>query len=192
MTTPQHTFLFADLAGFTRLTEERGDEAAADMATAFCDAVNALLPDGAEDLKSLGDACMIRLPDAGDAIRFALALMNRPSADSSRIAVRIGLHTGPAVQRRGDWFGASVNLAARVAEMAAADQVLVTDAVRAAAGPLERVAYQPLGRPPLRHVARPPRIYAASLDRAPRPPSASLGLGVHDDLHEVRMSHPQR
>ncbi len=62
-----HTFLFADLAGFTALTEAHGDEEAADLAAEFFDCVRDLLPDyGGEEVKTIGDAVMVRCdrPDA--------------------------------------------------------------------------------------------------------------------------------
>ena len=62
----QATFLFADLAGFTTLTERDGDEAAADLALAFCDRVCELnRGHHAEDVKTLGDASMVISPRTG-------------------------------------------------------------------------------------------------------------------------------
>lgn len=156
----EQTFVFADLAGYTMFTERYGDEAAADLAVAFCDQLNALLPAGAEDLKSLGDACMLRIPDAEQAVRFALALIDRAPTLGSMTHARVGMHTGNAVQRRGDWFGADVNLAARVAELAGPDEVLITHATA------QRLTGSGLrlldrGVVPLRHVSEPPRLYSA-------------------------------
>jgi adenylate cyclase len=69
-----HTFLFADLAGFTALTEAMGDEEAADLAAGFCSAVRELFPArGAEEVKAIGDALMVRLDDAGEAVRLGSA-----------------------------------------------------------------------------------------------------------------------
>ena len=60
-----HTFLFADLAGFTALTEAHGDEHAADLVAEFCSRVRALLPEhDAEEVKAIGDALMLRTGDA--------------------------------------------------------------------------------------------------------------------------------
>ena len=60
------TFLFADLAGFTALTEAHGDEQAADLVARFCEAVSEELPSfGADHIKTIGDALMLRVPDPG-------------------------------------------------------------------------------------------------------------------------------
>ena len=129
------TFLFADLAGFTAMTEVHGDEVAADAVSDFCRGVAELLPEfGAEQVKSIGDAVMVRVPEASAAIDLAVRLIGEVGTRHGSLAVRVGVHTGPAVQRDGDWFGAAVNLAARVAAVAERGEVLMTDATRMAAG----------------------------------------------------------
>ena len=109
MVDSEHTFLFADLAGFTALTEAHGDARAADLAGEFCGSVKALLPDeGAEAVKTIGDAVMVRLSDARDAVRLAVRVTDEIGAQHGVPSVRVGMHTGPAVERTGDWFGATV------------------------------------------------------------------------------------
>src|SRR5215211_7656220 len=76
-TMPSHTFLFPDLAGFTALTEAMGDEEAANLVANFCSAVGELLPEhGAQEVKEIGDALMIRASDAADAVRLGLRIVN--------------------------------------------------------------------------------------------------------------------
>lgn len=163
-TPASQTFLFADLAGFTTLTEQLGDERAADMAVAFCESVCELnAGHRAEDVKSLGDACMIRTPDPALAVRLGLHIVNDIGAHHGFPTVRVGMHHGPAVQRRGDWYGATVNIAARVAALAGKGEVLITDAVRCAAGTVDGVRYEPRGEHLLRHVTEPVILYAAAL-----------------------------
>jgi adenylate cyclase len=70
-----HTFLFADLAGFTALTEAHGDEQAADLAHEFSRAGAELLPrHGAEQVKTIGDALMLRVDQPAEAVKLGLAL----------------------------------------------------------------------------------------------------------------------
>jgi YHS domain-containing protein len=108
------TFLFADLSGFTALTEAHGDEHAADLVGGFCLAVRQLLAEHhAEEVKTIGDALMLRAGDPAAAIRLALRIVHEVGAQHGFPLVRVGMHTGPAVERAGDWFGATVNLAAR-------------------------------------------------------------------------------
>ena len=117
---PRHTFLFADLAGFTALTEAMGDRDAAELAGAFCDAVRELLPDHrAQEVKAIGDALMIRGDQASEAIQLGLRVVHEVGGKHFFPTVRVGMHTGPAVERNGDWFGATVNVAARVSGIAA-------------------------------------------------------------------------
>ncbi len=154
MTIPEQTFVFADLAGYTALTEAHGDDVAADVAIEFCRELNRLLPAGAQDVKSLGDACMVRVPDPLDAVAFGVALVQDAAADRPFPHVRVGMHTGPAVRRGSDWFGAAVNVAARVAERAGPGAVLLTDATRNAIGDIDGLDLRPLGSEALRNVKR--------------------------------------
>ncbi len=162
MSGAQHTFVFADLAGFTAMTEAHGDEAAADAATAFCRELNRLMPDGGEDLKSLGDACMVRIPDPYDAVDFGLRLTEEALVDRPFPEIRVGMHSGPAVERDGDWYGRNVNIAARVAAHALGGQVLLTAATREAASSAPSVRYDDLGPTRLRNLRMPVRILQAS------------------------------
>ena len=101
------TFLFADLSGFTALTEAHGDEQAADLVGGFCVAVRQLLAEHqAQEIKTIGDALMLRTGDAAAAIRLGLCIVHDVGARHGFPLVRVGMHTGPAVERGGDWFGA--------------------------------------------------------------------------------------
>ena len=158
-----HTFLFADLVGFTALSIERGDEEAANVATRFQLEVRALAAShGATVVKSLGDGAMVRAADAGDAVRLALELTN---GIDGLPPVRVGVNTGPAVERDGDFFGSSVNLAARLSEAARGGEVLLTDATRSAAR-RRRTRLEERGARTFRNTRDPVVVYAAS-DRPP-------------------------
>ena len=163
------TFLFAALAGFTAMTEAHGDEVAADAVSDFCRGVAELLPEfGAEQIKSIGDAVMVRVPEASEAIELAVRLIGEVGTRHGSLAVRIGAHTGPAVQRDGDWFGAAVNLAARVAAIAERGEVLMTDVTRTAAGGALS-AYEIEQRPSqtFKNILEPVTIYALTLASQP-------------------------
>jgi adenylate cyclase len=155
---PDPTFLFADLAGFTALTETHGDERAVDLADEFCDAIRRRLPDGAaEEVKTLGDAMMIKVATAADAVCLGLAIVEETRELPHFPEVRVGMHTGPAIERAKDWFGATVNIAARVAGAAQGDEVLLTDATRSAAGEPDGVEFESRGAANLRNVREPDR-----------------------------------
>lgn len=129
------TFLFADLAGYTALTEIHGDQHAADAAADFFRATRALLEShNAEEIKSIGDALMLRSSDAVQAARLAERIVCDYGSRHRALGIRVGMHTGSAVRRGTDWFGAAVNVASRVADLARAGEVLLTAATRRALG----------------------------------------------------------
>jgi adenylate cyclase len=126
------TFLFADIAGFTALTEAHGDEQAVQLVEEFANAVQAELPrvDG-EYVKTAGDALMLRVPDPADAVRLALWITRSAMSGHHAPSVRVGANHGSAIERSGDYFGATINVAARVSALAAGGEVLVTGQIRA-------------------------------------------------------------
>jgi class 3 adenylate cyclase len=156
------TFLFADIAGFTALTEAHGDEQAAQLAADFYDAVKAELAtcDGAH-VRSIGDALMLRVPDVTEAVQLGLRLAHDLMPGHGSPDIRVGMHYGPAVERDGDYFGASVNLAARVSALAAGGEVLVTGLTAARAPEIEGVFWEARGRHELKNVREPVEVFAA-------------------------------
>jgi class 3 adenylate cyclase len=127
------TFVFADLAGYTALTEEHGDEAAVRVAHEFRRAMRALSrKHGAWQVKSMGDGVMIWAPDAGHAVALSRDVVDKIGARSDLLPVRIGVHTGPAVMRGSDWCGSAVNVAARLTPQAEPNDVLISATTREA------------------------------------------------------------
>jgi adenylate cyclase len=155
----RHTFLFADLAGYTALTEAHGDEHAADAAAEFCAAVRALLDQhGAEEVKVIGDAMLVRVSDPDQGVRLAARIVSGFGARHRRLGIRVGVHTGTAVRRGGDWFGSAVNLASRVADLARSGDVLLTEATRQMLD--GALAVRELGSRRFKNVAGPLLVYA--------------------------------
>ena len=127
MNAAEHTFLFADVVGFTAFTERVGDEAAADVAVAFQTAAAHVAEQcGCEVVKSLGDAVMIRGDDAARVVALALRLRRELADEGWCPPLRIGVHSGSAVQRGADWYGSTVNVAARITEAADAGEILLS------------------------------------------------------------------
>jgi adenylate cyclase len=159
------TFLFADIAGYTALTEAHGDADAAELAAHFCRAVSeAAKASGGEVIKTIGDAVMVRHHDPSEAVGLGLTAAHDAIAGHGFPAVRVGMHHGPAIERDGDWFGSTVNLAARVAAMAGASEVLVTRAVRDNIRGLPGVEFESRGEQRIRHVPLPVPLFAAVRD----------------------------
>ena len=155
------TFLFADIAGFTALTEAHGDEQAVQLVEEFASAVQAELPriDG-EYVKAVGDALMLRVPDPADAVRLGLWITRDAMSGHQAPSVRVGGNYGSALERGGDYFGTTINVAARVSALAAGGELLVTGHTAALAPDLEGVLYESRGRQILRNVAEPVEIFA--------------------------------
>ena len=126
-TAVEATFAFVDLAGFTAMTEAHGDAEAVAIVQAFrARALHVLGPDD-ELVKTIGDAVMLRFPAPDAAIRALRELLQRELVVGDAVLLpRAGAHHGSAVAVGGDYYGAAVNLAARVAGEAGGGQLLVT------------------------------------------------------------------
>src|SRR5918994_2112555 len=117
---------FLDLAGYTRLTEERGDAAAADLAETLAVLVNRSAREhGGVPVKWLGDGVMVHYREPAGAVRSALQLVEEVP-EAGLPPAYVGVAAGPVVVQGGDYFGRTVNLAARIAAHATAGQVLVS------------------------------------------------------------------
>lgn len=158
----EHTFLFADLVGYTAFTERVGDDAAADVAVAFQAAVEHVAQQcGCEVVKKLGDAVMVHGDDATRVVALALRLRRELGGEGWCPPLRMGVHSGTAVLRDGDWYGSAVNVAARVADAAGAGEILLSMATR------ERIARAGVtiadrGARSFKNVAAPLAVFAAA------------------------------
>jgi adenylate cyclase len=133
MVLPLYTFLFADLCDYTEDTWLYGDEWSAEVAVGFQELCRELAADeGCEYVKSIGDGAMIRAAECDQALRVARRIQSAV-ADRGYPQIRIGLDTGPAVPRAGDWYGTTVNTAARVTKEAAPGEMLMTERARTSA-----------------------------------------------------------
>jgi adenylate cyclase len=124
---------FADLAGYTRLTEEEGEEEAVSAVERFIEAVEVTLPDDARVVKTIGDEVMIVGSDASTLVDWAVGFQSMVA--DQRPLPRIGMHYGLTLYRDGDYYGREVNQASRVAARAAGGEVVVTRDVVDLAGP---------------------------------------------------------
>jgi len=150
---------FADLAGYTQLTEREGDLHAMDVVDRFLHEVDMTLPDHARVVKTIGDEVMIVGPDPEALTAWAVALRAR-LADEPR--PRIAVHYGYVRYRDGDYYGREVNLAARVSAESGAGEVLVTRAVVEASGP--HLHFEPIADVQLRGFTDSTEIFLASAE----------------------------
>ena len=137
------TIAFADLAGYTRFTEEAGEEEALTTVERFIDAVTETLPEDARVIKTIGDEVMIVGGDPGALTDWSVGFQQ---LWAERPTPRIGIHTGVALYRDGDYFGRDVNLAARVVARARGGEVLVSDSVMDEIADDEHLEFENIGQ----------------------------------------------
>jgi adenylate cyclase len=154
----QMAFCFVDLTGFTRYTEEEGDEEAFDMVERFVETVEATLPAEALIVKTIGDEVMIVSPDAVTLTEWAVGFLG---LFQERPQPRVGIHRGAAVYRDGDYFGSEVNLAHRVVARALGGEVMVTAAVVDAIGASGYLEFDPIGAVELKGFPEPVELFVA-------------------------------
>jgi adenylate cyclase len=151
---------FLDLVGYTRLTEDRGDQVAAELAEALAILVNRSSRQyGGVPVKWLGDGVMVHFRDPARAVLAALGMVEQ-LPEAGLPPAHVGVAAGPVVVQGGDYFGRTVNLAARIAAYASASRVLVSERVAERAPP-QGVAFVELGQVQLQGIAHPIRLLEA-------------------------------
>jgi len=147
---------FADLAGYTRLTEEEGEEEAVGAVERFVENVALTLPDDARVIKTIGDEVMIVGSDPAALVAWAVGFQQ---LIGGRPRPRIGLHYGETLYRDGDYYGREVNQAARVSARAAGGEVLVTRPIVDASG--AHLEFEPIGQVRLKGFNEPTELFIA-------------------------------
>ncbi|MGZ5290645.1 MAG: adenylate/guanylate cyclase domain-containing protein, partial [Actinomycetota bacterium] len=143
---------FLDITGYTRLTQERGDDAAADLATTVARLVQrSSVQHRGKPIKWLGDGVMFYFGDPGLGVRSALEMVDG-LAEAGLPPAHVGLHAGPVLFQEGDYFGQTVNLSSRIADYARPGEVLVSKAVTDASKE-EGLAFGDIGAVELKGVA---------------------------------------
>ncbi|WP_372790298.1 adenylate/guanylate cyclase domain-containing protein [Paraconexibacter sp.] len=149
---------FADLAGYTRLTEEEGEEEAVSAVERFVENVEYTLPEDARVIKTIGDEVMVVGGDPAAltdwAVGFQMLMTERPLP-------RIGVHYGETLYRDGDYYGREVNLAARVAARSAGGEVIVTRPVVEQSG--SHLEFDLIGEVRLKGFKEPTELFLARL-----------------------------
>ncbi len=152
------TFCFVDLTGFTRYTEEEGDEEALDLVERFIDTVEATLPSEATIVKTIGDEVMVVSPDPATLTEWAVGFL---ALFQERPQPRVGIHYGAAVFRDGDYFGGDVNLTHRVVSRALGGEVLVTQGLVDAVEESDFLRFDAIGEVVLKGFPEPISLYIA-------------------------------
>ena len=161
--TDEAAVVFLDMSGYTALTEAHGDYVAARLAEDFSALTDRLI--AAEDrlVKSIGDAVLFTSPTARGALRSLKRIVRATHDGGPYPVLRGGVAYGPVLLSRGDIYGRTVNVAARLAAEAAPGQTIATRAVALAATE-EGIAATSLGQTTLRNMSQPLTIFAIDLD----------------------------
>jgi class 3 adenylate cyclase len=162
---------FLDISGYTRLTHERGDEAAASLAEGLGRLVRrAATKRGGRAVKWLGDGMMMHFNEPGAAVVAALELTDGV-ASAGLPPAHVGIHAGPVLSQEGDYYGQTVNLASRIAEYARPGEVLVTQEVVDASSDIG-ATFTAIGPAELKGVSRVVQLHSAHLaDRSQASPT---------------------
>jgi len=152
---------FLDITGFTRLTQEYGDAAAARLAEQLGPIVQRTsVRYGGRPVKWLGDGVMVYFPNPGLGVTAALEMVVSV-AEAGLPPAHVGLHAGPVIFQEGDYYGQTVNIASRIADYAQAGEVIVSqEVVDASAG--AAVTFREVGPVELKGVSGAMRLHAAS------------------------------
>lgn len=159
---------FADLVGFTRLGEELPPDELERVAERLGRLAGDIVEAPVRLVKSVGDAVLLVAPDPLALVGAAHALVAAADAQGPDFPqLRVGVASGPAVLRAGDWFGRPVNLASRITAVARAGAVVTDAATRKAIGDPEGVTWSSVGVRRLKGVLSPTRLYRARLPDDP-------------------------
>jgi adenylate cyclase len=151
---------FLDLTGYTRLTEERGDEAAAELARRLAQLVQVTsAKHGGKPVKWLGDGVMFHFREPGPGVVAALEMVDQAASEGLPPA-HVGLHAGPVLFQEGDYFGRTVNAAARIADYARQGEVVVSQEVVDASGG-SSVVFREIGPVELKGLSGALRLHVA-------------------------------
>ncbi|MGH8916519.1 MAG: adenylate/guanylate cyclase domain-containing protein [Acidimicrobiia bacterium] len=155
---------FLDITGYTRLTEERGDEAAADLAENLSRMVQRIaVRHGGEPVKRLGDGVMFHFPVPSSGVAASLEMVDGV-AEAGLPPAHVGVDAGQVLFQDGDYYGRTVNVASRIADYARPGEVLVSEAVLEVSD-RSGIAYAELGPVELKGVSEPTRLWVATRER---------------------------
>jgi adenylate cyclase len=159
--------VFTDIVGFTEFTATRGDAEALQLLATQDRVVRSALPAGARVVKELGDGLLLWFPEPVTALHGAFTLQRGFEVETSSsglpLLLRVGMHHGQALPRGADVVGHDVNIAARIVDVAAPGEVLVSDTVRAAVDSRSaQMRFDELGPVVMKGVPGPLRLWRAT------------------------------
>ncbi len=181
------TVVFTDVVGSTSLFEQLGDEAASRLVTQLTGVLSRVFEQhGGRVVKLLGDGIFVVFPQEGNAVAACMTLQSRfhedpiyPPGSQTQVHVQMGIASGEVVEIEGDCFGDAVNSAARLADLAGAEQILTTQTVWDALLPMQRAALRSLGEIHLRGKAEHTHVYRVEWQSGRDMDATAMGVSIH-------------
>jgi adenylate cyclase len=183
------TVAFVDLAGFSAITDVYGDASAIAVLERFEELVREALGGLGPPIKWMGDEAMLGFPDPATALRVLGHLLPACRSEPRLPLTRTGLNHGPVLRRANDLFGSTVNVAARVAALASAGQLLATEPVADIAAK-SGIVVRDIGKVALRSIADHVPLYAIELAPAPDPAWTDPVCKMHAPYAAYRRTTP--
>ena len=147
--------LFVDLAGFSRLTETHGDAAAVRSGTLLREVTErAARLHGGKVVKLLGDGAMLVFRAAQDAVSAGSFLLTSVGWNEELPPPHIGAHSGTVIERDGDLFGGTVNIAARLSSAAGPGEFVASAEIVSALEGHPEATLNPMGDLVLKNISR--------------------------------------
>ena len=157
-------FLIADLSGYTALTEAHGNISAVKIVNRYIEIVQEILDEGAQIADSVGDEVLIVGKDATQIVQIALDLRDKVEKEPNFPTLHIGIHAGHVLEQEGRFFGSALNIAARVASYARADQILCTNSLIKMLTQRNAIKYCELGEVHFKNLIEPIPLFEISDD----------------------------
>ncbi len=184
------TVAFIDLAGFSAIADVYGDASAIAVLEIFENMVGEALSGYEPPIKWIGDEAMLSFPEPEMAIQ-ALGILLQACRKEPRLPLtRAGVNHGPVIRRAGDLFGSTVNIAARIASLAAPGQFLATQPIAEAAA-AKGIQVRGLGKVALRSVAGEVPLFEIELSPSPDPAWIDPVCKMHAPYESYRRAAPE-
>ena len=158
------TFLIADLAGFTALTEAHGDMSAASIVSRYIEIVNDTLHPECRLIERTGDEVLIASKNTQSIVETAIHLRQAVERETDFPCVHAGIHAGSTLEKDGHYFGRALNLTSRVAAHARGGEILCTDKIVDSVEPIIDVKYHSLGQIKFKNISEPVSLYEINVE----------------------------
>ncbi|MDO9400420.1 MAG: adenylate/guanylate cyclase domain-containing protein [Polaromonas sp.] len=187
------TVVFADLVGSTSMFERLGDETASHFVAQLVGALSQVFEQhSGRVVKLLGDGLFVVFPQEGDALAACVSIQKRfldkplhPGGSGAPVQMQMGIESGEVVEIDGDCFGDTVNSAARLADLAGAAQILTTQNVWSALGPMQRASLRSLGPMHLRGRAEASHVYRVEWQTGRDEDATMMGRSMASNASEL-------